>query len=100
MSMFRGLVLGVGGLALLEALVTGQNPDATGGALKLLSGGLTRWLDPSVPLIPDLRTQQIASPSNPIGKAPTGGAGGFINNITPIGKAPAAPAGGVPAKAL
>lgn len=53
--MIRGLIAGVLGLSLLEVVVSnrqgeaGRVGDLIGGAGSLIS----RWIDPTVPLIPD-----------------------------------------------
>lgn len=55
MSAARGMVTGLLGLTLLEALLSTR--EATGhvtGTIGALSKGLARWLSPTAPLIPDL----------------------------------------------
>jgi hypothetical protein len=64
-SGLRGLVLGVAGLAMAEAVVSNQKAtNNAGGAITLISHGLARWLDPYTPLIPDLRAG-AAKPAGP-----------------------------------
>lgn len=54
MAGVRGFVAGVVGLSLLEAFVTSKTaPAGLAGGSKLIAGGLARWLDPTVPLIPN-----------------------------------------------
>jgi hypothetical protein len=69
MSAARGLVAGVAGLALLEAIVSNNAAAGrVGGAFTLVAGVLSHWLDPNVALIPDLRK---GTPS-PFGQQPPG----------------------------
>jgi hypothetical protein len=65
-SGLRGVVVGVGGLVLLEVVVTNRNGEAgrVGGVIDTVSKGLTAWLDPYTPLIPDL-SKGAASPFGP-----------------------------------
>lgn len=68
MSTVRGLVLGVAGLALAEAVVSSQTAsNNAGGAVTLISDGLSRWLNPYTPLIPNLAA---SAPALPPGTAP------------------------------
>lgn len=56
MSALRGIVAGAIGLSLLELVVS--NPAAstnTGAVFELAASAIRRLVDPSVPLIPDLR---------------------------------------------
>lgn len=49
----RGFIAGLLGLTLLEAFVTSKSaPAGLAGITKSLAGGLNRYLDPTVPLIP------------------------------------------------
>lgn len=49
----RGFVAGLLGLTLLEAFVTSKSaPAGLAGISTSLAGGLNRYLDPTVPLIP------------------------------------------------
>lgn len=57
MSALRGMALGAMGLTLLEVLVTSQKATQNfGGVFALIAKGYNRLVDPSVPLIPDLRS--------------------------------------------
>lgn len=90
--MIRGLIAGTMGLALLEAVVsTPQAAGNAGTALGFLAGALARWVDPTIPLVP-----QLAQPAGNSGTAYT----------TPTGAAPSAedtaygPATGITASTL
>lgn len=55
MAAARGFVAGVIGLALLELTVSSKGAAGrVSGALGVVAGLLSAWLDPSRPLIPDL----------------------------------------------
>lgn len=55
MSAASGIIGGVLGLALLEVVVSDQGTAGrVGGLFTTVSSVLSRWLDPSVALIPDL----------------------------------------------
>lgn len=54
----RGFLLGLLGLALLEAFYANPHgPDAVGTGASLVAKSLNHLIDPTVPLIPDLRTR-------------------------------------------
>lgn len=56
MSATRGVVAGVLGLSLFEALVSSQTASKNaGGLFDLAASAINRLVDPSVPLIPDRR---------------------------------------------
>lgn len=55
MSAVRGIITGVVGLSLLEMVVSNQDAAGrVGGLFTTVAAILTHWLDPTVPLIPDL----------------------------------------------
>lgn len=61
MSVARGVIAGTLGLAMLQAVVSNQAATANvTGFVGFVSRGLGRWIDPSVPLIPDLRSPKQA----------------------------------------
>jgi hypothetical protein len=52
--MIRGLIAGVLGLSLLQAITSSAQATANSGAIiTFISHGLARYLDPNVPLIPN-----------------------------------------------
>jgi hypothetical protein len=68
MSALRGLALGTGGLALLEATVSSQAAAGrVGGAFAVVSTVLARWLDPYTPLVPNLTGNEASPFGNPPG---------------------------------
>jgi hypothetical protein len=86
----RGLIGGVAGLALLEVTVSNQTAAGrVGGIFTTAASWLARWLDPNVPLIPDLRAGAV-NPFSGSTTAPT--ATGSLPNYT----APPAATGSLP----
>ncbi len=65
MSARGGLVTGLLGLTLLEVVVSNTNGAAgrVGGVFDAVAGIFKHWLDPSVPLIPDLSAKKSSSSS-------------------------------------
>lgn len=84
MSATRGVIVGMLGLTLLQALLSTEAATRnTSGALTAVAGGLSRWLDPTVPLIPDRR----ATSSPELAAYPTGGGssgGGYASGATKV----------------
>jgi len=84
-SGLRGLVLGVAGLSLAEAVVSrSSSTNNAGAAVTLLSHGLARWLNPFVPLIPDLHAgaSTSGSASKPSASFESGGSGSAMQSVS------------------
>lgn len=63
MSGLRGFVGGLVGLSLLQVVTKSKygEADRVSGAFGLVASVLSRWLDPSVPLVPDLVGSKLAA---------------------------------------
>ena len=85
MAGVRGVIAGVLGLSLMEAIVSSSAGSAnTAGIIGFASRGLARWLNPYTPLIPNLAPNSY-SVSTPI-------PGLTITGSSATKPAPAAPA--------
>jgi hypothetical protein len=62
-SAVRGVITGSLGLTALYVLVQKTAASNVGGAFDLVTGLINRWMSPSVPLVPDLRTSNSKSAS-------------------------------------
>lgn len=65
MSGLRGFVGGIVGLSLLQVVTKDKYGEAgrVGGAFDAVAHALSRWLNPNVPLIPDLVSSKLAAAS-------------------------------------
>lgn len=66
MSGIRGFIVGLGGLTLLEVALQQGPAGRVGGVFDVASSVLRHWLDPYIPLIPDLRQ----GTNSPFGSGP------------------------------
>ena len=67
MSALRGFVAGALGLTLLEAAVSTQKAASNAsGVVSVLTKGIARIVDPTVPLIPDRRSTVQGQGGTPI----------------------------------
>lgn len=89
MSGWRGLAGGMAGLALLEVAVSNQQAAGrVGGVFDTAAHLLARWLDPNIPLIPDLRKGAANPFSGDNSPTPTAS----LPNYSTPRRLPAAPA--------
>jgi hypothetical protein len=90
--MMRGLIAGVLGLSLLQAVTSSPQATAnTTGIISFVSHGLARWLNPTTPLIPNIAGYgQPLTPAD-VHKIAGGGlapiAGGLVPGLTVPGSA-------------
>lgn len=70
MSAVRGAVVAVLSLTALDVLLGTAQAKAIGGAFAFIAAGINRWIDPALPLIPDLRLNGSTSTATALDTTP------------------------------